>query len=501
MKLQAAGESLLERFSQSSNQTPEGNAVLLAWVRIFLGLILCWRSYFIARDAVFYFDATTWLGIEANWLALAAWAYFGLAICLTVGLATRLVALILFLTIYPFGVATITFNLGPQIMMPMFAAIGLLHGGAVWSVDALLWRRERLKLPGLRATQSVKLTLFLFCSALHLAAAQFHLHDSHWLRGRTVEYMLTNSYLCRHYDLFRAWEANSPATLHMLSVSATIGQTVFQLAMIPLVFFFWGRMFVIAYGALFALISLAFLQISMLPWVELVLWAWLFMPTAWIPLSWMQTSLSFPTISVRPVSFVTKAFVGAYLTAMVLCVTQAMLANHFELRLPDSVVHYGVRRVGLMPPNVFNHVDLSVGDHWAMIYRYDKGRKALLPLNAVDGHRLRWHRSDLIYYANSLRWRRYILEDDPGRFHETKAMGHQFIAAMMRYDFRRHRLNEDTVYEVVVYGSEGAKGEFGNMERHQAHVLLRYSATVNRNQVQLLDRLPGRLVAANDSTR
>ena len=41
----------------------------------------------------------------------------------------------------------------------------------------------------------------------------------------------------------------------------------------------------------------------------------------------------------------------------------------------------------------------------ASIYN-NKNEIVLLPLTGIDGSRLNWHRSDRVYFGNSLRWRR-----------------------------------------------------------------------------------------------
>ena len=73
---------------------------------------------------------------------------------------------------------------------------------------------------------------------------------------------------------------------------------------------------------------------------------------------------------------------------------------------------------GIAPINVFNRKDLAMSENWFTLQFIDhKGRKKLVPLLDKEGQRLRWHRSDRLYFGTTLRYRRFFI-DKPGCFVE-----------------------------------------------------------------------------------
>lgn len=62
---------------------------------------------------------------------------------------------------------------------------------------------------------------------------------------------------------------------------------------------------------------------------------------------------------------------------------------------------------GYMRIDVFNAHDLTLSEHWFTIAAdHGDGRQALLPFVGTNGERLAWHKSDRVYFGNSLLWRR-----------------------------------------------------------------------------------------------
>jgi predicted DCC family thiol-disulfide oxidoreductase YuxK len=62
---------------------------------------------------------------------------------------------------------------------------------------------------------------------------------------------------------------------------------------------------------------------------------------------------------------------------------------------------------GYMRIDVFNSHDLTLSEHWFTIAAdYGDGRVMLLPFVGAEGERLAWHKSDRVYFGNSLLWRR-----------------------------------------------------------------------------------------------
>lgn len=123
-----------------------------------------------------------------------------------------------------------------------------------------------------------KYLLFLFYGLLSFQALLFHLEDKFWLEGLTPRILFTSSYLCEYYKFFRFFEFYFPNIFWLSSKIITLFQTVFQFGMIPFIFFGSGKIFVIVWGSIFSLMSLFFLQISILPALEVALWCFLFLP-------------------------------------------------------------------------------------------------------------------------------------------------------------------------------------------------------------------------------
>jgi len=458
---------LLDRFSPREGRDDTSNALLLAMVRIGLGLVLAWRCFFIASDAVYYFEESIWLGISLVWESAVGWLLVVLAMMLAVGLWTRVVALLLMAGNAAYSVWTQTYNLGPMLMVPMFGGLAVLNAGAVCSIDA--WRGRGGSLPRWRDWQKVGLTLFAFNAVLHLSAVIFHLKDANWLAGNTTALLFTNSYLSRYYELFRWCEACWPAGWQAVSWLGNFLQTVFQLGMLPLVFFRWGRVFVIWYGGLFILISLMVILISILPVVELLLWAWLFLPSGWLS-KFVAGEITRSNNNINTHSSKTVGmFVLAYVGLISVFTFDVVRTQIFGRPLPQWVRDYPLTYSGLIAPNVFNRDDLTMGDHWPVIHRVEGDGLVKIPLNGINGERLSWHLSDLLYYANSLVWRRCAIGvKDWYKFMETpNGVGGRLINKLLKYDRRRLGAVGPVLYEVKIYANRAAAPEIGDMRRYQ----------------------------------
>jgi hypothetical protein len=62
---------------------------------------------------------------------------------------------------------------------------------------------------------------------------------------------------------------------------------------------------------------------------------------------------------------------------------------------------------GFMRINVFNAQDLEMSTHWFTVAAdVGEGQPIMLPFTGVNGERLVWHKSDRVYFGNSLLWRR-----------------------------------------------------------------------------------------------
>ena len=184
-----------------------------------------------------------------------------------------------------------TGTLGTTILSGTLLVMLLVNSGQYYSIDGLIISSRRffcrmmkpfLLFVGANSLQEIQAAYFiglLTYATCSFTALQYHLVDSSWVTGLTTKSLLTNSFLCKHYDWFRAFEVAYPSLFSMLSIGASVGQTLFQLFMIPLLFFRLGRWFVCMWGIVFFAISLFFINLSYLPHIELVLWALIFIPS------------------------------------------------------------------------------------------------------------------------------------------------------------------------------------------------------------------------------
>jgi len=471
LQIKAIGNNILDRFAPQRGGGPNADAFLLAMIRVGLGLILAWRSFFIATDATYYFDESEWLGVRLVWQCAAGWLFFGFGLMLAAGLWTRIVSLLLMAGHVAFSIWTSTYNLGPMLMVPMFGGLAALNAGCVCSVDA--WRGKRGVVPQWRDRQRVGLLLFAFHAVLHLSAVIFHLKDPYWLAGKTAALLFTNSYMSRYYEIFRECEAVWPMGWQMASWLGVFLQTVFQLGMLPMVFFWWGRVFVISYGALFILFSLFGLQISILPMVEVLLWVWLFLPSAWLSkLLGTKVSEFRYNIAEGPAKGVWIFFWG-YVGLMSIFTLNVLFTQFLDHPLPRWLSKGPLAYSGLIAPNVFNKDDLEMGDKWPVIYRYQGSELVKLPLNGVDGERLSWHQSDLLYYSNSLIWRRSAIGlQELEKFMDISAgVGGRLIQKLIRYDYRKTGAMGPVFYEVQIYANSANASEIGNISRYEPKLI------------------------------
>jgi hypothetical protein len=250
----------------------EAEARKVAVLRIVVGLLLAWRSGIIAWDAAYYFDSTVIGGRLLPLEAIAGWLQCALAWGLVCGIGVRTCAAMLMLTHAAFSVWTGTYNLGPMLLVPILGALVVLDSGKL-TVHA----RGR-QTPSAAEFRAAYLILFLAYAGWSFQAVLYHVRDPYWIEGRTTEVMFINSYLSEFYGAFRAWERASRGTLRALSIFVGAAQTLFQMAMIPLVFTRWGLVFVQVWGWIFILGSVFDLQLTLLPFVEVVLWGMIFPP-------------------------------------------------------------------------------------------------------------------------------------------------------------------------------------------------------------------------------
>jgi len=432
----------------------ETEARKFALLRVVVGLLLAWRSGIIARDAVYYFDPTFIVGRGWPLEAIAGGTQFMLSLGLVFGVLPRTCAALLMLTHAAFSVWTETYNLAPMLLVPILGAIFVLDSGRL-----ALHGRLRLAPPP-EQFRAVYLILFLAYAGWSFGAVLNHVRDPYWIQGRTTEVMFINSYLSEFYGLFRAWELASPGSLHAMSIFVGCAQTLFQLAMIPLMLSVWGAVYVRVWGWIFILGSVVDLQLSLLPFVEVVMWTTVFVPATW--LAWAGGKAQAPASAADSLKwggsrYRAAVFTAGYGTLSLLFFTNALLAVAAGRPQPAWYASAVLFYAGLGSPNVFNTLDLTMGDRWTVLTRIDGERSELVPFDGPEGERLDYLRSDLLYFGNSLRWRReMIFADDLARFHQPGGLGYARAYRVARYDHLRRGGLAPERYQVTVFRNYAA---------------------------------------------
>lgn len=463
-------------------------------VRIAVATILLWRLAWMLDSSRFYFaEPDGWMSLGAP-ESQRVLIQILLTIGVLVGLATPVCLAFLVVTTLSFDSALLASTLGSQVLLIVLATLLWCGAGTSWSADAALMRGRGGEIAA-RATRRMYsllgdppadqrrlyyLAALVAYGSLSIGGVAYHLGDSNWQRGETVRIMLANSYIARHYDLARALEEHAPVVMLLLSVVAGIGQTVFQLGLIPLVRWRFGRLFVIAWGFGFFGFSLLALQLSYLPYVEICLWVLVFWhrPRATEPVS--------PGIGQRELrarrGHTTRVLVAAWLAVSTLAVVAAppvvrafdritRLDVEHRLATPLDRASSLTHELGLTPPNVFNQADLEMGDQWVVIDRFDaEGRRHRVELTGPDGERLDYHRSDTIYFGNALRWHRAMIDQDPLVANSEGTAGRELIEAVIRYD-RRRSGEASADYVVVFHRSQASDTNVDVPDRFDATVV------------------------------
>ncbi len=181
-----------------------------------------------------------------------------------------------------------TFNLGTNILIYLLLLLLLINHGLNISIDAYLIRSSKFfsyilikiyNILGRQSAESIRRTYFLgflFYAITSMGAVLLHINDQYWYDGLTVQSMLSNSYLFKFYDISRKIEDSYPNLIYVLSACGVFVQTVFQLFMLVLIFFKYGKYFVIFWGLLFFTVSLVGINLSYLPYLEIIYWALIF---------------------------------------------------------------------------------------------------------------------------------------------------------------------------------------------------------------------------------
>jgi hypothetical protein len=433
-------------------------------VRILVGLVVLLRTGTMLGTAYFYYEPVQrGVAIPAHFLLVAF--EVGLLVLFTLGLFTPLSTALLLLSYLYVDRLLDTSNLGTYMFILLLFTLLMCNAGSIYSIDGALLRRrphwrlsaaiarlyEVIKFPDARQMTVYYFILFVAYAAISFGAMTLHLRDPYWTSGHTVGVMFTNSYLCRFYDVFRLLERETPVLFRAMSVAAGIAQTMFQFGMVPLMFSRWGTWAVVGWGGIFFGASLVVLQLSYLPFLEVILWVLLFAPAG--VRAGRRRPPPTPSGCARTTTGGDVYAAAAGVALLLLMVGFTPLAGLTPL---VGKVYYRINRallyVGLVVPSVFNRGDLKTGERWPVIHRVGEGgTRDMVPLNGPDGERRYYHLSDVLYFGNSLLWRRAMIDRDIVQSHEPGQAPRALIQRMLRFDHRLRGFSGPVTYEVIIY--------------------------------------------------
>ncbi len=595
-----------------SNLRAEHNKINL--LRIFLGLVILIRTLHVLTSSIYYSGEVSILSIVVA----------GVSLLFVLGLFTPIATFALFFLVNYFDFNLKMGTLGTSIITITLLLFLLLNAGSKYSLDAWLhnnfkksllakfnrWLYSIFGFPDAIQMKIAFFLVFVLYGIMSFSALSLHLTDAYWTSGHTSRVLFVNSYLCAHYDLFRWIELNFTNAFSLFSKFSSIGQSLFQFLMIPLIFTRWGRGFVFLWGMMFFIISELFLQLSYLPATELILWLLIFYrgsPERKInilyddycnlckkTITFLSSTDVFRIFTYTPISkspeilakyelsrvevqenihgvFEEKVFVGydmyylaskknqvlwilfpffflgkitrigywiysivaknrikyfgtceisfypsdalvdedayivqetksrkvVYFVYLICSFVFLLTIPHVSYQLSKALgtkdegyVRNYLYKLGFQTPDVFNKTDLSMGDHWYTLWRVSKEGKdsSLVPINGVDGERLSYHKSDLLYFGNSLKYRRGLLRvnfDDPDELHK---MGFKFIAKVAFYDYRLCGRNDTVNYTYSTYKNSSSIVEAPLESKYSAVFKSTYSFKIYRDEL-LLDEV------------
>lgn len=186
-------------------------------------------------------------------------------------------------------------------------------------------------------------------------------------------------------------------------------------------------------------------------------------------------------------------YIGYVVLILSFCLFKYPYLQDISQRIfPQKVLGYSnliLHKSGFEIPHVFNSVDLSMGDHWMVIYLLDKNgvSKNILPFSDLEGKRMNPsgsdfllfsnHNSDALYFATSLRYRREILEvENKVKFHlHPSEFGYQNIERRLQYYYHTQKLHGNVEFKVDVFSNRSSKVTHWKMcgERHNPKLFLR----------------------------
>ncbi len=454
--------------------SPRELQVNLAISRVLFGLITIYMSVSVYGFAVIADDpgkltATCALG-----------AIFGLMICGGVLTPVALLGLIAYY-LWP---GMFIYNLGTLVMTVLAWLLLLFGAGESLGFDAYL-RRQRLfrwiycfstPLTSENLAYLRFFGIFLYW-ALTLSAMVYHFDDPFWQNLDVLPLILTSGYITDYYELFSYFRSINPLLFVTIGKAGLFIQGIWEIGLIFLCFFAWGRRFVHVQGYLF-FFSCFLLNLDVLPYAEIILWLLLFGDAGRIAV-WItqkirgltvedakiadnfQRTIIDATLASRGIPIAARVVIGAGVSAACLMTVQNTSLNVFG-SAPDFFEKPFFRTLfdafGQVPVNVFNIPDLHL-NAWnpVLVELNEAGQLSrVVPYYDMDGGRLDLLNNSYLYFNRSLRWQRSSLatkfkNGDPK---QLQAMTVDFVRRLAVLDYCLNRSTQERNYAVAFFSRD-----------------------------------------------
>jgi len=361
------------------------------------------------------------------------------------------------------------------------------------------WSRKALKT--FISPRFLHLYAFIIYAITKFCALSYHIQDQTWLEGKTLQEMLTSSYLCRFHSPFVFIEARWPFIIYVFSLIGVIGQTTFQLTIIFAIISSKIRSFTKIWGWIFILNCLIFIQLSYLPLIEVILWISLFHGRSGFSVKGnLFKKIKYLIFKFKISTTLTLLLVGSYIFFNFSIPKIGILSRILNVNPPITITQPQYAFFGLVIPNVFNESDLKMSDHWMTLHRYINHENhtvsitqlknigltcsneiELVPITKLSGEKDFFQQSDLLYFGNTLIYRRLLNHLSPKEAHEPNSVCTNLIKSRVRFDYNLNDYNQEIVYI-------GAYHERDSSDKSSSTEKLPFAYVVNnKKEISVLD--------------
>ena len=254
-----------------SNEKNELRKVAIA--RVFVSLVVAHRTYLNITDYAKIAD------FDFNLFVL--FMLFAASLFTAVGFLSTFFA-ITTATLYFISDKTLgIYGLGSAALANVMFIIVLIPSGQYYSLDRLFKKKKDIgAIQSLRCSpkfiQNAYLCAFIIFAISNLASLAGHSLSENWVDLSVIDQTFKNPFYSKYYSFFLSLDGGSGSTFSFISRLSAIFQILWQLLMVPLIFFRFGRYIVMLWGFAFFFMSEIFLNLGYLDMYLFALWSLLF---------------------------------------------------------------------------------------------------------------------------------------------------------------------------------------------------------------------------------